>query len=183
MSPLQPSATSTATCPLPSMALSSLYGALFPLRPCTLSMTLCFLNSHMPALPPSVSSTALCPLYRPLSPWRPTVLSTALCLLYGPLPPLRPSVPSIALCPLYGLLFPLQPYENSKTTFFVLWNVLQNAFRQNSKDCRDLFRISDDRDNHDYHSSEILSDNREIAIIALAKKVAIIAIITSNKKQ
>jgi hypothetical protein len=59
-------------------------------------------------------------------------------------------------------------------------------FRQNSKDCRDLFHISDDRDdhdNHDYHSSEILSDNREIAIIALAKKVALIAIITSNKKR
>ncbi len=50
---------------------------------------------------------------------------------------------------------------------------MQNAFRQNSKGYRDLFRISDNRDyrdNHDYHSSEILSDNREIAIIALAKK-------------
>jgi hypothetical protein len=50
---------------------------------------------------------------------------------------------------------------------------LQNACRQNSKGYRDLFHISDNRDyrdNHDYHSSEILSDNREIAIIALAKK-------------
>jgi hypothetical protein len=50
----------------------------------------------------------------------------------------------------------------------------------------DLFRISDNRDyrdNHDYHSSEILSDNREIALIALAKKAAIIAIIISNKKR
>ncbi len=65
-------------------------------------------------------------------------------------------------------------------------NVLLNAFRQNSKGYCDLFRISDNhdhRDNHDYHSSEILSDNREIVIIALAKKVAIIAIITSNKKR
>jgi hypothetical protein len=65
----------------------------------------------------------------------------------------------------------------------VLQNVLQNAFRQTSKGYRDLFRVSDNRDNHDYHSSEILGDNREIAIIALAKKVAIIAIITSNKKR
>ncbi len=51
---------------------------------------------------------------------------------------------------------------------------------------RDLFRISDNRDyrdNHDYHSSKMLSDNREIAIIALAKKVAIIAISTSSKKR
>ncbi len=156
-----------------SMALSSLYGALFPLRPWILSMTLCSLNSHLPALPPSVSSTALCPLYRPLCPWRPSVHSTALCLLYGSLS-------------LYGLLFTLRPSENSKTTSLVSWNVLQNAFRQNSKGFRDLFRISDDRDhhdNHDYHSSEILSDNREIAIIALAKKVSITAIITSNKKR
>jgi hypothetical protein len=59
----------------------------------------------------------------------------------------------------------------------------------NFKGYRDLFHISDDcnyrdyRDHHDYHSSEILSDNREIAIIALAKKVVIIAIITSNKKR
>jgi hypothetical protein len=57
------------------------------------------------------------------------------------------------------------------------------VFRQNSKGYRDLFRISDNHDNHDYHSSEILSDNREIEIIALAKKVAIISIITSNKKR
>jgi hypothetical protein len=54
---------------------------------------------------------------------------------------------------------------------------LQNAFRQNSKGCLDLFCISDDRDdrddrdNYDYHSSEIPSDNREIAIIASAKKL------------
>jgi hypothetical protein len=51
---------------------------------------------------------------------------------------------------------------------------------------RDLFRVCDNRDyrdNHDYHSSEMLSDNCEIAIIALAKKVAIIAIITSNMKR
>jgi hypothetical protein len=58
---------------------------------------------------------------------------------------------------------------------------LQNAFRQNSNGYRDLFCISNNRDycnNHDYHSSEILSENNEIAIIALAKKIAII---TSNK--
>jgi hypothetical protein len=57
---------------------------------------------------------------------------------------------------------------------------LQNAFHQNSKGYRNLFRISDNRDyrdNHGYNSSKILSDDREIAIIALAKKVAII---TSN---
>jgi hypothetical protein len=63
---------------------------------------------------------------------------------------------------------------------------LQNAFHQNSRVYRDLLRISDNRDyrdNHDYHSSEILSDNREVAITALAKKVAIIAIITSDKKR
>ncbi len=151
------------------MALSCLYGALFPLRPCILSMTLCFLNSHLPVLSPSVSSTALCPLYRCLSPLRPSVPSMALCPLYGPLYPLWPSVPSTALWKQRNYL-----------------KCLQNTFRQNSKDCRDLFRISDDRDdrdNHDYHSSEILSDNCEIAIIALAKKVAIISIITSNKKQ
>jgi hypothetical protein len=55
-------------------------------------------------------------------------------------------------------------------TSLVSRNVLQNAFRQNSKGCRDLFRISDDRYNHDYHSSEILSDNHEVAMIALVKK-------------
>ncbi len=52
------------------MTLSSLYGALFLLRPCILSMTLCFLNSR---------------LYGPLSPLQPSVLSMALCFLYGPL--------------------------------------------------------------------------------------------------
>jgi hypothetical protein len=52
---------------------------------------------------------------------------------------------------------------------------LPNAFCQYSKGYRDLFRTCDNRDyrdNHDYHSSEILSNNRKIAIIALAKKVA-----------
>jgi hypothetical protein len=41
---------------------------------------------------------------------------------------------------------------------------LQNAVRQNSKDCRNVFRISNDRDhrnNHDYHSSEKSCDNRD----------------------
>jgi hypothetical protein len=160
MSPLQPSATSTAICPF--------YGPLLPLRrsvPATalfpLYMTLCF-------------------LYSPLSPLLPS------CPLEGPLSSLWSSVSSTALCHLYGPLFPLwssEDSEKSKTTSLVSRNVLQNAFRQNSKGCRDLFLISDDRDhrdNHDYHSSEILSDNREIAVIALAKKVAII---TSNKKR
>jgi hypothetical protein len=68
----------------------------------------------------------------------------------------------------------------------ILRNVFQNTFRQNSKGYCDLFRTADNRDyrdNHDYHSSKILTDNHEIAIITLAKKVAIIAIITSNKKR
>ncbi len=61
-------------------------------------------------------------------------------------------------------------------------NVLQNAFRKTLR-VIDLFHIGDNRDyrdNHNYHSIEILSDNREIAMIALAKKDAII---TSNKKR
>ncbi len=99
----------------------------------------------------------------------------ALCPFYGPLSPLRSSVPSTALCP-------LRKKRNKRTGPLVSRNVLPNAFCQYSKGYRDLFRICDNRDyrdNHDYHSSEILSDNREIVIIALAKKVAII---TSNKK-
>jgi hypothetical protein len=59
-------------------------------------------------------------------------------------------------------------------------------FGQNSKGYRNLFQISakrDHPDNHGYHSSEILSNNCEIAIITLAKKVEIIAMIKSNKKQ
>jgi hypothetical protein len=108
------------------------------------------------------------PLYVPLSPLRPSVLSMALCLLNSPLSPLWPSVPSTALL---------------KTANKTKWPLL---FRENFKGFRDLFRISNDRDhhnNHDYHSSEILSENREIAIIALAKKVVIIAIITSHKER
>ncbi len=130
------------------------------------------------SLRPYIPSTALCPLYGPLSPLRPSVPSTALCPFYGPLSPLRPSVslrPSVAW-----------KERNKRNGLLVSRNVLQNGFRQNSKGYCDLFRISDnrdDRDNHDYNSSEILSDNREIAIIALAKKVAIIAMITSNKKR
>jgi hypothetical protein len=88
----------------------------------------------------------------------------------------------MALCSFYG---PLKTAKKAKLSLVSL-NVLQNAFRQNSKGCRDLYRISDDRDhrdNYDYHSSEILSNNREKAIIAPAKKIAIIAIITSNKKR
>jgi hypothetical protein len=45
-------------------------------------------------------------------------------------------------------------------------------FHQNTKGYRDPFRIRDKhnhRDNRDYRSSEILIDNRGIAIIALAK--------------
>jgi hypothetical protein len=142
MSSLQPSATSTA--------ISPLYGPLLPLRRSVPSAALyplydpLFLQQACPLYHP-LSPTALCPLEGPLSSLRPSVSSTALCLLYGPLSPLRPSVPSMALCPLYGLLFPLRPSENSKTTSLVSLNVLQNAFRQNSKGCRDPFRISDDR--------------------------------------
>jgi hypothetical protein len=230
-SPLSPpprySVLSMALCPicgpLPSLALSSLYGGLFnlygplsSLRPSILSMTLCFLNSPLSSLQPhpicgllfplrpfflfrpSVLSTALCllyssfPLYDLLSTLGPSVLSTALCLLYSPLSPLWPSMPSMAHCRLYGPLSPLRPFvqsekqRNKQKYPLVSRNVLQNAFCQNSKGHCDLFRISDNRDNrgyHDYHLSEILSDNREIAIIALAEKVAIIAIITSNKKR
>jgi hypothetical protein len=88
----------------------------------------------------------------------------------------------MALCSLYG---PLKNSEKSKTTSLVSRIFLKNVFHQKSKGCHKLFCISDDRDhcdNHNYHFSEILSDNREIAIIALAKKVAIITIITYNKK-
>jgi hypothetical protein len=139
-----------------------------------------------------VPSGALCPLYGPLFPLQPSVPSMALCSLYSPLSPLRPSVPSTVLYPFYGPLSPLRssiPSEKQRKNRddpLVSRNVLQNAFHQNSKGYYDLFCISDNRDyrdNQDYHSSEILSDNREKAIIALAKKVVIIAIITSNKKQ
>ncbi len=67
-----------------------------------------------------------------------------------------PSVPSTALWKTVKQATPL-----------ALRTVLRNAFRQNFKDCRDLFCISNNCDNHHYHSSEILSDNREIAIIAI----------------
>jgi hypothetical protein len=126
------------------------------------------------------TSKALCPLFSLLS------SSTIFCTLYGPLSPLWPSVPSTALCPLLRPSVPSKKQRNKRNDPPVLRNVLHNSFRQNSKSHRDLFRISDNRDyrdNHNYHSSEILSDNREIAIIGLAKKVAIIAIITSNMKQ
>jgi hypothetical protein len=100
----------------------------------------------------SVLSTALCllysslPLYDYLPPLGPSVLSTALCLLYSPLSPLQPSVPS-------------GKQRNKQNNPIVSLNVFQNAFCQNSKGYRDLFRISDNhgyRYNHDYHSSEIL---------------------------
>jgi hypothetical protein len=131
------------------------------------------------SLLPIVSSTALfpsmniCPLWGPLSSLWPSVSSTTLCPLYGLLFPLRPSVPSTALCPLYGPLSPLWPsvpsgkQRNKRNNPLVLQNVLQNVFRQNSKGYLDLFCISDNcdyHDNHNYHSSKILSDNREIAI-------------------
>ncbi len=156
------------------MAICPLYGPLLPLRRSVPSTALYPLYDILFLQQPPARSTTLCLLDSPLFPLSSSVPLKALCPLYGPLSPLRPSVPSMALSPLYGLLFPRRPSENSETsTSLVSWNVLQNAFCQNSKDCRDLFRISDDRDhrdNHDYHSSEILSDNREIAIIALAKK-------------
>jgi hypothetical protein len=117
ISPLRPSALSTALCPLCgplsslqhsvlSSDLGPLYGTLFPLRPC---------------VPPP--PTTLCPLYGPLSPLRPFAFSTALCFLnsplsclralcplYGPLSSLRSSVPSTALCLLYSQLSPQKPY-------------------------------------------------------------------------
>ncbi len=121
----------------------------------------------------------ICPLWGPLSSLRPSVSSTALCPLYGILFPLRPSVPSMVLCPLYGPLSPLWPpvpsekQRNKRNDPLVSQNVLHNVIRQNSKGYCDLFRLSDNRDylnDHDYHSSKILSDNHKIAIIALAKK-------------
>jgi hypothetical protein len=160
---------------------------LSPLRPSVLSWPLCPL--YCPLSTALFPSKTICPLWGPPSSLRPSVLSTAICLLYSPLSPLWPSVPSTALCPLYGPLSPLRPpvpsekLQNKQNDSFVSQNVLQNAFHQNSKVYRNLFCISDNRDYHDYHSSEILNDNHEIAIIALVKKVAIIVIITSNKKR
>ncbi len=198
----QPSVLSTALCLL--FSHYPLYGPQSPLRPSVisrpsvLSTALCLLYSsfplydHLSPLGPSVLSTALCLLYSPLSPLWPSVPSTVLCPLYGPLSLLWPSVSSTALCPLYGplsLLWPSVPPEKQWTKRndpLASRNVLQNVFSKNSKGYRDLFRKSDNRnyrDNHCYHSSEILSDNRKIAIITLAKKGAIIAIITSNKKR
>ncbi len=95
---------------VPSMAISSLYCALFPLQPWILSRTLCFLKALYPLyrplspLQPSVCSIALCPLEGHLSNLRPSVSSTALCPLHGPLSPLRPSAHSTAFCSLYGPL-------------------------------------------------------------------------------
>jgi hypothetical protein len=143
-------------------------------------MTLCFLNSPLSSLLRSVSSTALFHSMTICHPLGPSVLSTAFCLLYsplslyGPLFPLRSSVSSTALCTLYGPLSPPEKQWNKRNDPLVSQNVLKNAFRQHSKSYRDLFRISDNRDyrdNHDYYSSETLSDNREIAIVVLAKKV------------
>ncbi len=185
----------------PSKALCPLFSPLSYLLPSVSSsalissMALCLLQGPpsslgpLFSLVPSVSSTALfpsmtiCPLWSPVSSLRPSVpcmalcSSTAFCPLYNPLSPLRPSVLSMALCPLWK-------QRNKRNDPLVSRNVLQNAFRQNSKGYRNLFCISDNRDYryiHNYHSSEILSDNRKIAIIALAKKVAIIAIITSKR--
>jgi hypothetical protein len=104
---------------------------------------------------------ALCPLYGPLSPLRPSVPSTTLCPLYSHLFPLRPSVPSTALCPLYG---PLSP----STALCPLYGPLSPL--KNSETSKTT------------HSSGILSDNHEITIIALAKKIAIIAIIVFREK-
>ncbi len=174
---LLPSVSSTAICtPLnpyvPATGHVPLYDTLCPLWSYVPSTTLCHLYGPLPPLRPSVTSTALCPLHCPLSPLQlfsplwPPVSSEALCPLYGPLPPQQRSVPSFALCSFYG---PLKNSEKSEMTCLVLIN----AFHQNSKGCHDLFCISDDQDhcdNHDYHSSEILSDNCEISIIALAKK-------------
>ncbi len=86
-----------------------------------------------------------------------------LCSLYGPLFPLQPSVPSTALCPLQDSL------KNSKTTPIV--SVKCSAKHQNPEVYRVLFHTSSNRN---YRSCIILSDNREIAIIASVKKIAII---------
>ncbi len=93
----------------------------------------------------------------------------SICPLYSPLSPLWPSLPSTALCPFYGPLSSLKNSETSETTLLFRQKrvssktcFVKNVFRQNSKGYGDLFRISDNRDyrdNHDYHSSEILSDN------------------------
>ncbi len=202
LSPPWPSGSSTALC--------SLYGILFPLRPSILSLALypllgplpplrrplyspvsplrpsakskalyphlCGplpLNNHLYSLLPSVSSTSHLPLW-PFTP------SKALFPLYGPLSPLQPCVPSSSLCLLSSRL---KIGETSKTTPLVSRNVLRNVFHQNPKDYCDLFRIGDNRDHCDYCSCETLSDHSEIKFITLVKKVVIIAIVTSNKRQ
>ncbi len=60
-----------------------------------------------------------------------------------------------------------------------LWNVLRIAFCQNPR-YRDQFRI---RNIRDYRLCEFISNNCEIAMIALAEKVVIIAIITFIRKR
>ncbi len=170
LSSLWPPVSSTALCPL--FNLYPLYGPLSPLRPFVLSR-------------PSVLSTALClfyssfPLYDHLSTLGPSVLSTALCLFYSPLSPLRPYVPSTALCSLW------KTARQAKRPSCLV-KCFAKCVSSKLQRYRDIFCIIDNRDYrgyHDYHSSEILSDNCKIAIIALAKKVAIIAIITFNKER
>ncbi len=78
----------------------------------------------------------------------------------------------MALGPLHG---PLKNSETSKTAPLVSWNVFFNSFCQNPKGYRNLFCIGNKC------SCKTLSDNPEIAIIALVKEVVKIAIITSNK--
>jgi hypothetical protein len=172
--PLWPSPASTVLC-----SLYPLYDPLFLQQPSILSTARCLLFSPYPlygplsSLRPSIFSTALCliyssfPLYESLSPLGLSVLSTALCLLYSPLSPLWPSVPS-------------EKQGTSKTTILFSEKLSKTRFVKTPRVI--AIAISDNRDyrdNHDYHSREILRDNHKIAIIALTKKVAII---TSNKK-
>ncbi len=155
------------------MALCHLYGHLSSLWSYVPSTALCHLNGPLPPQRPSIPSmtlcpsTALCPLYcplsplRPFSPVRPSVSPTALCPLFGPLSFLQPSVPSTALCPLYG---PLKQHKRKDHSCFV--KCFTTRFL--SKPQGLLHSISYKR----YSRLSLMRntcDNREIAIIALAK--------------
>jgi hypothetical protein len=161
--------------PLSPIALCSLYGPLpplqssVPLMSTVLSMALSLLYSRLSP------SKALCPLFSPL------YLSTIFCTLYGHMSSLQSSVPSMAHSSLYGPLSPLRPsvpprpsvpsekQRNKRNDPLASRNVFAKPVLSKLQGYRDLFCLSDNRDNHDHHSSEILSDNCEIAIITLGK--------------
>jgi hypothetical protein len=114
-------------------------------------------------------STVLCPSTAHCTLW-PFVSSIALCPLCGPLFPLRPSVPSAALW---------KTAKQAKRLLLFREMFCKTRLVKTPRVICDLFCISDNWnycDNHDYRSSEILSDNRKIAMFTLAKKVAIYAI-------